>query len=101
MIAELAIFNHVIDKYKPSYIEYTGGSNSSKDGVLYFNERKQDVEIVTITDEKEKQSYRYTGGYTLATPGPSIPSVMKRCNWSEDQARQYLQRPPINQQPLI
>lgn len=34
MIAELAILNRIIDKYKPSYIKYTGGTNSSKDGVI-------------------------------------------------------------------
>ena len=101
MIAELAILNRVVGKYKPSYVEYTGGGNSSKDGVLYFNEKTQDVEIVSITDEKEIQSYRKEGHYTLLTPGVSIPSVMKRFNWSEDQAKKWLRSSSMNGQPLI
>ena len=102
MIAELAILSRVIDEYKPSHIEYTGGPNSFKDGVLYFNEKtRQDVEIVSITDKKEKISYRNTLGYELVTPGVSIPSVMKRFNWSEDQARSYLKSLSMNKQPLI
>ena len=101
MIAELAVLNRIINEYKPSHIEYTGGANSSKDGILYFNEKTQDVEIVSITDEKERQSYRKEGHYTLLTPGVSIPSVMKRFNWSEDQARNWLKSSSINKQPLV
>ena len=101
MIAELAVLNRIINEYKPSHIEYTGGANSSKDGVLYFNEKTQDVEIVSITDERERQSYRKEGHYTLLTPGVSIPSVMKKFNWSENQARNYLKSLPMNGQPLV
>lgn len=98
MIGELAILNRIAAKCKPSHIEYTGWGNSSKDGVLYFNEKTQDVEIVSITDKSQKQSYRKkTPIYKIATPGVSIPSVMKEYNWPEDQAREYLKSSSIDQ----
>ena len=101
MIAELAVLNQIINEYKPSHVEYTGGANSSRDGILYFNAKTQDVEIVSITDEEERKFYRKEGHYTLLTPGVSIPSVMKRFNWSEDQARNWLKSSLMNGQPLI
>ena len=41
MIYELSTLNRIIDKYRPLYIEYTGGPKNSKDGILYFENKKQ------------------------------------------------------------
>ena len=98
MISEISTLNCIIDKYKPSHIEYTGGTNSSKDGILYFNEQKQDVEIVGMVDEQEMESMRRAGSYSLVRVAP-LTEIMKYLNLSEDQARKYLKN--RLKQPLI
>ena len=89
MITEISTLNCIIDKYKPSHIEYTGGTNSSKDAILYFNEQKQEVEIVGMVDEQEMESMKRTGIYSQIT-GVSLFEMMQNHALSEDCARKYL-----------
>ena len=90
MIREISTLYSIIDKYKPSYIEYTGGHNSSKDGILYFNEEKQYVEIVGMVEEQEQEAMSRVGNFSVMMPKPSLVELMKRTNWSENKARDYL-----------
>ena len=90
MIREISTLYSIIDKYKPSYIEYTGGHNSSKDGVLYFNEEKQYVEIVGMLEEQEQEAMSRVGNFSVIMPKTSLVELMKITNWSENKARDYL-----------
>ena len=95
MISEISTLSCIIDKYKPSNIKYTGGANSSKDGILYFNEGEQYVEIVGMVDEQEMKAMRKPGVISLATL-PSLVEVMedskkKGLNLPEELARKMLE----------
>ena len=90
MIREISTFYYIIDKYKPSYIEHTGGHNSPKDGILYFNEEKQYVEIVGMVEEQEQEAMSRVGNFSVIMPATSLVELMKSTNWSENKARDYL-----------
>ena len=90
IISELSTLNCILDRYSPSYVEYTGNKpDSSVDGVLYFENEKQKVEITGMIDEKEIISLKEQGEHGLMTVLPII-KVMKEFCWTEDQARKYL-----------
>ena len=92
--------NQVIDKYGPSHIEYTGRKpNCSKDGVLYFDEKIQNVEIVGVKDEEEMKSVRKVKPYSSLIQAP-IPSIMRQFDCSEDKAREIL-KTQMKGQPLV
>ena len=66
IIRELATLNCILNKYNPSYVEYTGNKqNSSIDGVLHFENIQQQVEIVSIVDEQEMKVFSKFGGYSM------------------------------------
>ena len=98
-IGELAILDCITDEYTPSHVQYTGGNNSSKDGILYFNEEEQNVEITSITDEEQIKSYRKTRSYSLMTL-PAICRIMEEYGYSESQARKALEAQSMGN-PLI
>ena len=96
IISELSTLNYILNGYSPSHIEYTGNNpNTSIDGVLYFENKKQKVEITSMVDENEKKSFKNYGGYELTTVAP-IVTVMKEFRWTEDQARKYLRNQLID-----
>ena len=89
-ISELSTLNCILDKYSPSHVEYTGNkSNSSVDGVLYFGNEKQNIEITGMIDENEMKSVKNCGRYELITTSPIIRFMKEFC-CTEDQARKYL-----------
>ena len=96
IISELSTLNCITNKYSPFYVEYSGNNpNSYIDGVLYFEDEKQNVEITGMVDENEMKSFKNYGGYELMTLPPII-TVMKDCCMTEDQARKYLKSQLMN-----
>ena len=73
IISELSTLNCIFDSYNPSHVEYTGNNpNTSIDGVLYFEDEKQKVEITGMVDENEMRSFKNRGGYELTTVLPIV-----------------------------
>ena len=92
MIYELSTLNHIIDKYNILHIEYTGGSNATKDGILYFENKKQEVEIVSMVDEQAKKTFRNSNSYSQIEVRASIKETMQKFpNLKEEQAKNFLE----------
>ena len=98
-IREISTLYYIIDEYKPSYIEYSGGDNSQKDGILYFNQEVQYIEEVGLIDGQEMKAFSETGSFSLIT-GASLVETMEFCNWPEDQARKYLKSSFLPTKPI-
>ena len=101
MISEISVLYLMIDKYKLSHIQWTGkatpdphtGKKSpdpSQDGILYFDERKQPVEIVSLIGENEAKSLS-AGNFSAWTTVPLV-EVMKHWSLPEKTAREYLEQ---------
>ena len=75
--------------YKASYLKWTGEQQegNSCDGVLYFDQDEQKIEISALINPEEMKDYRAKGKHQEMTK--SIVLSMKEMNMSENDIREY------------
>ena len=106
MISEVSALNLMIDEYKPSHIQWTGKSapdphtgkqppDPSQDGILYFDERKQPVEIVSFADQSQIHAikkYSKCSQWTLEVSRPNQqvkPIKEQKKEWERNRRQHY------------